>query len=344
MPLQASDGIVCPFPALPAPAATIEVAPGVFWLRMPLPFALNHINLWLIEDGDGWCIVDTGLNSQPIRDLWLALRAGPMLGRPVTRIIVTHYHPDHIGLAAWLAGQADCGIWMTAGEHRVAARLFSEDNQVRTDFFRRHGLAGEHLAGMANWGASYRRNVAGVPPDFNVLQDGQVLRIGAHDWQVIVGRGHSPEHATLHCSALDVLLAGDQILPAITPHISVWHLDPEGDPVRLFLASLDRFGELPAQTLVLPAHGTPFTGLHPRLAFLARHHALRLQEVLDACREPRCAADIMQVLFSRRLDSQQIPFAMGESIAHLNHLYHKGELVRSSDAAGILRFQRSGAP
>lgn len=340
MPTSALDGIAYPFPAPPAPARATEVAAGVFWLRMPLPFALNHINLWLLEDDGGWCIVDTGLNHAPVRELWTALRGEFMRGLPIRRIIATHYHPDHLGLAAWLAGQAGCRISMTAGEQQVAARIFGEDSQLRVEFFRRHGLAGELLADIATWGMSYRRNVSGVPADFIRLAHGEQLRIGGNEWQVIVGRGHSPEHATLYCPSLGVLLAGDQVLPTITPHIGVWHFEPEADPVSRFLDSLGRFRELPAETLVLPAHGKPFTGLHARLGFLAAHHAERLDEVLQACGEPRSSADIMKVLFSRRLDSQQLPFAMGEALAHLNCLHQRGELVRTIDEAGCFRFQR----
>lgn len=337
---RATDGISHPFAALPGPAQTVAVAPGVFWLRMPLPFALNHINLWLLEDDGGWCIVDTGLNHAPVRELWTALRGGFMRGLPIRRIIVTHYHPDHLGLAAWLAAQAGCRISMTAGEQQVAARIFGEDNQLRVDFFRRHGLDEALFADIATWGMSYRRNVSGVPADFIRLQHGEQLRIGGNDWRIIVGRGHSPEHAALYCPALGVLLSGDQILPTITPHIGVWHFEPEADSVSRFLDSLERFRELPAQTLVLPAHGKPFTGLHARLDFLANHHAERLAEVLQACTEPCSSADMMKVLFSRRLDSQQLPFAMGEALAHLNCLHQRGELVRTMDETGCFRFQR----
>lgn len=334
------DGIAFPFSELPPPGGAIEVARGVFWLRMPLPFALDHINLWLIADGEGWCVVDTGLNFAPARERWTAARQGILQGRPIQRVIVTHYHPDHIGLACWLAGQADCRIWMNAREHQAAVQVFNEDPGVRLDFFRRHGLDDQQLDALGDWGSAYRRNVSGLPEAPVELRDGQLLRIGDHDWRVIIGRGHSPEHATLHCPDLGVLLAGDQILPKITPHVGVWHFDPEADPVRLFLASLANFRALPAQTLVLPAHGIPFTGLTARLDYLAQHHAQRLHDVLEACDGPHSAAELMPTLFRRQLDTQQIPFAMGETIAHLNHLHQQGNLVRSTDANGVFRFER----
>lgn len=344
-PRPANDAIVYPFAQEPAAGVAAGVATGTFWLRMPLPFVLNHINLWLLEDDGGWCIVDTGLDTGQIRDLWKALHGGFMAGRPVTRVIVTHYHPDHLGLAAWLMEQFGCEVWMTEPEQQMAMRAIREDdidrNPARLAFFRRHGLTGEPLNQLESWGGSYRRGVSGVPARFVRLHDQARLRIGAHEWTVVTGRGHSPEHATLYCPALGVLLAGDHVLPTITPHIGIWHFDADADPVRCYLASFARFRELPADTLVLPAHGAPFTGLHARLDMLAHHHAQRLEAISRACEQPRSAAQLLGSLFGRRLNSHQVYFAMGEAIAHLNYLHYAGSLVRTTDIHDTCLYRRA---
>lgn len=345
MPSPAHEAIAYPYETWPAPATSTAVASGVHWLRMPLPFVLNHINLWLLEDDGGWSIVDSGLCTPQIRDLWLALHAGVMGGRPVRRLIITHYHPDHFGQAAWLMEQFGCELWMTGPEYRMAARAITDDDYdddaMRLAFFQRHGLQEDRLQVLRSWGGSYRRGVAGLPAGFMPLHDGTRLTIGGHEWQVITGQGHSPDHATLYCAALGLLIAGDQVLPGITPHVGVWHFEPDADPIRLYLASLERFTGLPPDTLVLPAHGAPFTGLHPRLAALAGHHAQRFDLLVHSCSQSRSAADVLAPLFRRRLSAHQLYFAMSEAIAHLNHLHFDGRLVRTHDADDRYRYQRA---
>lgn len=341
---MAPDAIAYPHATLPEPGGSVAVADGVHWLRMPLPFILNHINLWLLADGDGWTIVDSGLDTAQIRELWQTLHAGMMAGRPVRRLIVTHHHPDHFGLAAWLVGRFGCELWMTTPEFRMAGQAVADDSfdsdGSRLAFFRDHGLQGERLGALQAWGGTYRRAISGLPAGFKPLHDGAVLRIGGQDWRVITGQGHSPDHATLHCPELGLLISGDHVLPAITPHIGVWHVEPDADPIRQYLASLQRFAVLPAGTLVLPAHGQPFTGLQPRLEALAGHHAQRFELLLRHCGEPQTAADVLASLFRRRLNAHQLYFAMSEAIAHLNHLYRGGQLLRERDAGGTFRFRR----
>lgn len=343
-PRHAGGPLLYPFAAGPAHGTVTPVAPGVHWLRMPLPFRLDHINLWLLEDGDGWTIIDTGLATGPAREVWAAVLAGPMRGRPVRRLLVTHFHPDHFGLAAWLMERCGCELWMAAAEHAIAVVVLADDagsHAARQAFFRRHGLDRERLELTDTWRGSYRDGVPEVPSQFVALRDQQVLRIGDHDWRVITATGHSPDHVTLHCQALGLLISGDQILPQITPHIGVWHTAPEADPVRGYLHSLARFEDLPPATLVLPAHGLPFTGLAPRLEAVAAHHARRLEIVANACTAPSTATGVLDVLFRRRLDVHQIVFALGETIAHLNYLCADGALARSSDAAGVQRYTRT---
>ncbi|ROR35195.1 MBL fold metallo-hydrolase [Inmirania thermothiophila] len=332
-----------PFAGPPAPGETVEVAPGVRWVRMPLPFALDHVNLWLLEDGDGWAVVDTGYTRDEVRTLWAAVLG--RLGTP-TRLLVTHGHPDHVGMAWWLQEQTGAGLWMSDAEflhaHLCARDLAAADVEARCRFFRRHGLANGRLRAIAARGNHYRRGVPAVPETYHRLADGDTLEIGGRRWRVMITHGHSPEHAVLHCGELGVLISGDQVLPRITTNVSVWHPEPEADPIRRYLDSLERLRALPADTLVLPSHGRPFRGLHGRIDALVEHHRRRLAEVLAACRAPCTAADIVPVIFRRELDVHQLSFAMGEAIAHLNHLAAQGRLERRIDDDGVIRFAAAG--
>lgn len=335
-----------PFSQPPEAGHTIEVAPGVFWLRMPLPFALDHINLWALRDGDGaFTLIDCGLNTDITRDLWTQHFTRLLGGARVARVLVTHYHPDHVGLAGWLTQELEAPLWMTEGEFLMAHVSYSElPGHRREDqlaLYRRHGLEAAREEAMRKHPHSYRRGICQPPFTFQRLMEGEHVVIGGHTWQVMVGYGHAPEHAALYCAQLGVLIAGDMLLPKISTNVSVWSEQPEADPVAQFLASLDRFAQLPADTLVLPSHGLPFRGARERIAALHVHHAERLNEVLEACVQSMSAADIVPVLFRRALDDHQMSFAMGEAIAHLNHLHRQTRLTRSEGADGVLRFTRT---
>jgi glyoxylase-like metal-dependent hydrolase (beta-lactamase superfamily II) len=345
---------------VPAPGEVIELAPGVRWLRTGLPFALDHINLWLLrdrgEDGrEGWAIVDCGIASDATRAAWEQVFASALDGLPVLRVLVTHMHPDHIGLADWLcerwsahaaeAGQAqDCRLWISATDWN-AARMASQHTtgfggEEAARFFALHGLTNpdalDKVRGRRNYYASM---VPSVPGRFRRLLDGQRLRIGDVEWQAIAGYGHAPEHIALHAPALGVLISGDMVLPRISTNISVIDLEPEADPLPLYLSSLERLRALPAATLVLPSHGKPFTGLHERIDQLQQHHADRLADAWAACAQrPTSAAELLPVLFKRTLDLHQTTFAMGESIAHLHALQSPGRVRARVGPDGVLRF------
>lgn len=335
--------------ALPAIGAAIELAPGVRWLRMPLPFALDHINLWLLrdraEDGrDGWAIVDCGVANDSTRAAWEQVFAHHLDGLPVLRVIVTHMHPDHIGNAQWLTERWGCRLWISATDWN-AARIASQSTtgfggDGAAAFFGEHGLVDpEAIAKVRGRGGYYASMVPQVPRQYRRLMDGQMLRIGANDWRCHAGYGHAPEHISLHCPALGVLISGDMVLPRISTNISVIDIEPEADPLPLFLASIERMRELPVDTLVLPSHGKPFRGLHERVRQLVAHHDRHFDEVMVACREKPCSAsDLLPVLFRRKLDLHQTTFAMGEAVAHLHALAGRGRLRGHLDADGIRRF------
>jgi len=333
-----------PWSEPPAAAQTIEVAPGVRWLRMPLPFQLDHINLWLLADGAGWTAVDTGLALPPTRERWEQLFAHGLDGKPITRVIVTHFHPDHIGNASWLTERWQADLWCTQTEWLAAEyALRSRDDadlDRRVAYYRRNGIAEEATAKMRARGNHYPELVGGLPFAFMPIADGETVTIDGRRWRVITARGHSPEHACLWCEDLRVLIAGDQVLPKITTNVSVWPERPRENPLRYYLDSLARFLRLPADTLVLPSHGLPFRGLHHRLSTLVQHHDARLAEAADALLEPKTGAQLIPVLFRRELDTHQLGFAIGETLAHLNFLEAEGRAVRALGGDGIERFHK----
>ena len=337
------DGLDYPFESHPEPGATRLVADGVHWVRMPLPFALDHINLWLLDDGDELAVVDTGIGLDEIRPHWEQVFA-EREGAPIGRIVVTHCHPDHLGQAAWLQAKSGAPLWMTQGEFLGGHALWHQlPGHSVTDMlaqFRANGLDEDRCAALEKRGNGYRRVVPDMPTNYHRLFDGDEICIGAERWQVMVGFGHAPEHASLYCARLGVLISGDMLLPRISTNISVFAATPQADPLGWFLDSLQRTKSLPNDTLVLPSHGYPFRGLHERVDQLVAHHAERCDVLLAACDRPRSAGDLLETLFPRALDTHQVMFAMGEAIAHLNHLTQQGAL-RREERDGRIRYLRT---
>jgi len=333
-----------PKPEPPAGGETCEIAPGVHWLRMPLPFALDHINLWLLEDGEGWTLIDCGIGDDATRGLWERIFSARIAGRPVKRVIATHHHPDHAGLAAWLTERTAAEFWMAQGEYLAAHAMrdgsagYGFDNVIA--MFTRNGIAGEKLALLQQRSSNYRNRVPAFPSSYRRLMEGQTHVVGGRSWRVIMGYGHAPEHAALYCEDEGVLISGDMVLPKISTNVSVWANEPEGNPLALFLESIARHAQLPAKTLVLPSHGLPFRGLRERVAQLHEHHRLRLGELEEDCQSPKSAADVLGTLFRRNLDTHQLFFAMGEAMAHLHFLYYENRLKRSLEADGVMRYRQ----
>jgi glyoxylase-like metal-dependent hydrolase (beta-lactamase superfamily II) len=320
-----------------------EIMPRMYGVRLALPFALDHVNIWLFRARDGWSVVDAGLADDRTRERWRELRGGLLADRPIERVVVTHNHPDHMGLAGWLCAETGAELWTSRTEW-LFARLFAQDVSEEwiaagRRFDRRAGLDEEAIEERAGRGNLYRRRVVPPPASFRRVQDGDRLRLGDTEWQVVVGRGHAPEMICLFDPAANVLIAGDQVLPRISPNVSVWPSQPEADPLSEFLGSLARFRELPEDCLVLPSHGRPFRGLHARIDQLALHHEERLAATLEACAAPATLAEVMPRLFDRALDGHQLQFALGESLAHLNCLVERGELSRQLDADGRLHYR-----
>jgi glyoxylase-like metal-dependent hydrolase (beta-lactamase superfamily II) len=339
--------------SLPGPGGSLEVAEGIRWVRMRLPFALDHINLWLLrdhEDGpggrrEGWTLVDCGIDDDSTRAAWEQVFATELQGLPVLRVVCTHMHPDHIGLAHWLTERWQCRLWISATDWnaaRVASTAIGDAHSGHgaADFYALHGLVDPvALAEVRERSNLYASMVRRVPERFRRLLHGLRLRIGAHEWQCIAGYGHAPEHMALFCPALQVLISGDMVLPRISTNISVYDTEPEANPLPLYLESIRAMRALPDTALVLPSHGKPFTGLHRRIEQLLTHHDERCAEVLQACADgPRSAADLLPVLFKRELDMHQTTFALGEAVAHVHALLSDGRLRQAAGSDRVLRY------
>ncbi|QHI99281.1 MBL fold metallo-hydrolase [Xylophilus rhododendri] len=338
---------------LPEPGTAMELLPGVRWLRMGLPFALNHVNLWLLRDRidgrEGWSVVDCCIDAPASRAQWQQVFEQGLDGLPILRVIVTHMHPDHIGLAHWLCERWQAPLWISATDYHAACLAIGRDASAGASeaaFHASHGLRDAATLELLDERSGYYRSlVPAVPANFRRMLDGDEIAIGEHRWRCIVGYGHAPEHIALYSPALGVLIGGDMMLPRISTNISVSASQPEADSLGRFLSSIDRFAPLPADTLTLPSHGKPFRGLQVRIGQLHQHHRERLAELLAACAQaPKCAADVLGLLFRRELDAHQTTFAMGEAVAHLHYLWFTGQVERQRGEDGFWRFGVRPAP
>lgn len=341
---------VLQYPIDPAPGMgeAVTVAPGIRWLRMPLPFSLDHINLWAIADGEGWAIVDTGLSVPASVQIWNGFLREALQGRPVTRVLVTHMHPDHIGLAGWLTRKFNCRLWITRSEYMSCRVLVGDTGREApldgTRFYHRAGWSEAELENYRARFGAFGKTIYRLPDSYRRLVDGEVLSIGAHQWRVVVGSGHSPEHACLYCPQLKLFISGDQVLPRISSNVSVHAIEPDADPLADWLASLQKLREhIPDEVLVLPAHNEAFRGLHARIDHLAASQERALTRLREALTHPQRAVDVFGALFARPIDdSSLLGMATGESLANLNYLLQRGEIGVTQDAEGVAWYQRLG--
>lgn len=339
MDRPAADAIRHPYPEPPAPGEATEVAPGVLWLRLPLPMVLDHVNVYALDDGDGWALIDTGLDTARARAIWEAALAGPLAGRPVRRILVTHYHPDHIGLAGWF--QAQGAELLTTRTSWLFARMLVLDDQPlplpeTLAFWRRAGMeAGLFARRATERPFNFADVVAPLPLGYSRIAEGDILHIGGRDWRVRIGEGHAPEHATLWQEGGELILGGDQLLPGISANLGVYASEPDADPVSDWLASCRGFQpDARADHLVLPGHKLPFTGLPLRLGQMIENHLSALDRLRALLDRPRVACDCFAALFKRPIGEAEYGLALVEAVAHLNHLHRAGLVSREINEDG----------
>jgi glyoxylase-like metal-dependent hydrolase (beta-lactamase superfamily II) len=332
-----------PFDTLPEPGGIIDVAPGIKWLRMPLPMALDHINLYLVEDHDGWWVIDTGMGLGNTQELWQKVMDNELQGKPIKAVLCTHMHPDHIGQAGWICDNWRVPLYMSSPDY-YQARSFrsmtsSELNWTTEQFYRRAGLGDDFIENMKKNMGGFAKITEPMPTAFHRLIDGQYLTIGDDSWRVITGYGHCPEHICLYSETQNILISGDQVIPRITSNVSVNPGEPEANPLRVWLESHQKFLDLlPPDPLILPSHNTPFYGLHARLHYLIAHHEDHMLAIEEACIEPKTAVDLLPVLFKRKLDGQQLHMALGECIAHLHLLMERDAIARTLHDDGVYYF------
>lgn len=334
------------FETRPEHGETMAIADGVVWLRMPLPFSLKHINLWLLRDTAGWVIVDTGVDTRTSRGVWQQTFDGAMRGDPASHVVATHLHPDHVGCAGWLVDHFGVDLWMTRDEYMLCRILVADTGRSAPDegirFYTGAGFAQEQLDVYKSNFGMFGKLVHPLPEAYKRMSDGDVLEFAGADWEVIVGSGHSPEHACLYDEDRNILIAGDQLLPTISSNVSVWPTEPLANPLQDWFESLEKLRRrLPEDVLVLPAHGKPFRGAHVRLSELARDHEDRLESLLEICAEPKRVVDLFASLYRTTIDDNNRIMATGEAVSHLNYLCANGDVVADSDAAGVTWYCRS---
>lgn len=340
-----TDPLVYPFATTPQPGEITEIRPGILWLRLALPFQLNHVNVYLIEHQGGWAVIDTGIGTDQTKAAWDAVLSGPLRGKPITRLIVTHSHPDHIGLAGWLAERFKCPLTMTQTEyfHGLFHQTRRSEAQVadQADFYRRHGIGEEGANALLGRGSNYLTRTTGLPPSFNRVKDGDTLEVGGYKFEVLTGGGHALEQMMLLSRSENLFFSADQVLSKISPNVSVWSMEPEANSLGLYIESLTRLArDLPEDALVLPGHGVPFYGVKTRIQQLCDHHRDRCGDIARAAAEKSLtASDMVPLIFHRPLDAHQAGFATGEVIAHINYMLARGELIQQPSTDGILRFK-----
>lgn len=323
-----------------------EIAPRIYWLRLAMPFKLDHINLWLIEEDSCWTLIDTGPDTATSKTNWLEIFSNQLKGKPIEKIICTHAHPDHIGLAGWIGEQQSAQLLMSKGEFEFYHQLFADIKhtslaQVK-QFYQSAGASDKQVKNYLKHIQGFRKMISPMPSIYQQLQNNDRIKLGNYQWQIHIGKGHSPEHICLFCDELNMFISGDQLLPTISSNISVWPTEPNADPMSDFLATCHDFNKvINNQTLILPAHGLPFHGGVNRLNTLLEDAEKDLNKLYEFCQQPRKVSDVFPILFKVEINVSNVMLAYGEALANLNYLYVQGKIMVTSDENNINYYQQS---
>ncbi len=334
------------FDTRPEAGESMLVADGIYWLRMPLPFSLGHINLWLLEADDGWAAVDTGIFTELSKDVWRQTIGQVMGDKPINHVVVTHLHPDHVGCAGWLTDEYGIDLWMTREEYLLCRVLVADTGREAPEegisFYRAAGFPEDALHNYQKMFGLFGKYVAPLPEAYKRLTDGDCLEFAGHTWEVIVGRGHSVEHACFYDEERNLFVSGDQLLPTISSNVSVYPTEPKANPLQDWIDSLRMLKErLPEDVLVLPAHGKPFRGAHERLDEMIKEHLDGCDALLEQCKEPKRAVDTFAALFKSKISDSNLIMATGEAVAHMNYLANEGSIVYEADDDGVNWYRRA---
>ena len=335
-----------PYPQPSELGELFKIAEGVYWLRMPLPFKLDHINLWVLEEDDGWTIVDTGIFSEAVKGHWRTIFETYLEGKPITRVIATHLHTDHTGLAGWIAQEWGCELWMSRSDFYMCKTMAADGpSDVPEDairFYRRAGFTEQRLDRYRERFGQFGANIAPLPAGYRRISEGQYMDIDGREWRAVIGHGHAPEHVCLYCPELKIIIGGDQLLPKITPNVSVQPSEPYANPLRDWISSCGRFRELlPPNLLVLPAHENLYEGVHERLTALIDWHEVALEKLYDLCSEPKRAVDVFPALFKSTINEGSYFPATGEALAHLHCALERRTLTVEEDEGGVAWWRQS---
>ena len=328
-------GVRTPWTTPPEQGEAIEMAEGVLWMRLPLPMKLDHVNVYALDDGDGWTLIDTGMSSRKTRAIWDSLMAGPLAGKPVRRVVVTHHHPDHVGNAGWFQSEHGAELVTTRTSWLFARMLLldvqSEWPAETVAYYKGAGMDAAFLEQrLKDRPFNYADTVYPMPLGFTRIKQGDVFRMGGRDWEVHVGNGHAPEHATFWSQDDNLVLTGDQILSSISPNIGVYATEPMADPLGDWLEACERLQKLARPDhLALGGHKLPFSRLPLRMRQLIDNHHGALDRLLDHLDTPKTAADCFSPLFKRNIGAGEYGLALVEAVAHVNHLYRKQQVRRT---------------
>ncbi len=334
-----------PFRDFPEPGYTLEVAAGIFWVRMPLPFSLDHVNLWILKDGCGWVVIDTGLANKKTKELWQTIEKELLKEKPVNKLIVTHLHPDHFAAAGYLCERWQCPLYISRSEYFIGRAVFENAKSAAPHealkFYESAGFDDDALEKYRKNYGSFANDASAIPNIYKRLNDNDELIIDGCRWRIITGSGHSPEHCCLLCEEKNIFIAGDQLIPNITSNVSVWSVEPDANPLKDWLESCNKLLNLiPNNVLVLPGHGLPFSGTHQRLNELIKNHDQSLDKLYTLLVEPKRVIDVFDVLFKRKVSTETLLFATGESIAHLNYLMVQKKIIRINKN-GVYYYQQN---